>query len=86
MQIPRLKRCLDVAELVAPYAVTKREHWTLMLAFLRSRLGVLELDDTGCVTPRSALLNRCTDEDFRIADQLASLNTKRGVRTRKVTS
>jgi hypothetical protein len=78
----RVNRMIDailMAEAVMPYAVTKREHWQVLLRFLKLRLDQATIDALGRVSSRGygRAWTAYGPEEWECYDELHRLN-KRG--------
>lgn len=73
----RVNRQADIrilARAVLPYAVIKKPHWTLLLAFVESRLSRVELDSQGRMRRGGTCANPYTAEEIELAQALRKLN------------
>ncbi|MBA9005967.1 LAGLIDADG family homing endonuclease [Thermomonospora cellulosilytica] len=77
--ISRTGYVLRMATLLLPYAVTKREHWTLIKEFCEIRVGRMGLDDQGRLRKggKPGWWVPYSDRELELADQLSRL-TRRG--------
>lgn len=79
-RVARLGGVLTLARAVAPYAVTKAEHWRVAIAFCESRLGGAGVDDarsTRAHGPDGRMLPRpITTQEWEWHEQLKALNRR----------
>jgi LAGLIDADG-like domain len=89
LRIIRLRDILVLSEALLPYAITKRDHWSLMIDFCRLRLEGTTLNEDGQVVRggNKKWWKPYTEREWEIYRELKELN-RRGptARSRKTTS
>lgn len=76
VHVGRLLDIRTLGEAVAPFSVTKRKHWELMLVYARSRLSRAKIDALGRVVRGGHLRDVYTENEIAIARALRALNAR----------